>query len=125
MNTLKHFRLSEFDSPDDPGSGSNMNRDFLDMLDRARSAAGIPFRISSGYRTQSHHDHLTRSGYKTAKNSAHLEGYAADIICLDSRTRSVIVRALIEVGFNRIGIGSSFVHVDDSPSKTEDLMWLY
>lgn len=120
MNTLKHFRLSEFDSPDAPGSGANMNRDFLDMLDRARSAAGIPFKISSGYRTPEHN-----RAVGGVANSAHLEGYAADIICFDSRSRSIILRALVQVGFNRIGVARTFIHVDDDPGKRADVTWLY
>jgi hypothetical protein len=48
---LKHFKLSEFDSPDLPGSGKNMNPDFLKRLDEAREIAGVPFNINSGFRT--------------------------------------------------------------------------
>lgn len=48
---MKWFNYSEFDSPDEPGSGHYMDQEFLDMLDEARSRAGIPFVITSGYRT--------------------------------------------------------------------------
>ena len=33
---LKYFKLSEFDSPDEVGSGSKMNYTFLEKLDQAR-----------------------------------------------------------------------------------------
>ena len=49
---LKYFSLDEFDSPDLPNSGVNMDRDFLAMLDNARDIAQIPFKINSGYRTK-------------------------------------------------------------------------
>jgi hypothetical protein len=31
----------------------------------------------------------------------------------------------MEAGFNRIGISSTFIHVDNDPSKPEDVIWLY
>ena len=40
---MKYFTYQEFDSPDEPGSGKNMNADFLDLLDHAREEAEIPF----------------------------------------------------------------------------------
>lgn len=122
---LKFFKLSEFDSPDAPGSGANMDKEFLYMLDKARGIAGVPFKINSGYRTQAHHNSLTKRGFKTAKNSAHLRGFAADIHAPDSRTRYAILQALIKVGFNRIGVANTFIHVDNDPSLPEEVIWTY
>ena len=49
---MKYFTLQEFDSPDKPGSGKNMDKDFLEMIDCAREEAQIPFKINSGFRTE-------------------------------------------------------------------------
>mgnify|MGYP003678992235 CR=1 FL=1 len=38
---MKYFTLQEFDSPDKPGSGKNMDKDFLEMIDCAREEALI------------------------------------------------------------------------------------
>ena len=35
----KYFHISEFDSPDEPGSGAGMSPKFLKMLDEAREIA--------------------------------------------------------------------------------------
>lgn len=122
---LRYFKTSEFDSPDEPGSGSKMDAGFLRMLDEARHYSAIPYRITSGYRTTAHHLELKRRGYPTAKRSAHLHGFAADIAAPTSQARIMILRGLLLAKFNRIGIGANFIHVDDHPEKTPDVCWLY
>ena len=50
---LKYFRRSEFNCK----CGCNTNyidSDFLEMMDRARRIAGVPFKINSGYRCEKH-----------------------------------------------------------------------
>jgi zinc D-Ala-D-Ala carboxypeptidase len=122
---MRYFKLAEFDSPDAPGSGAYMDKEFLYMLDEARHIAGVPFKINSGYRTKAHHEALGKRGYKTAKNSAHLTGHAADIHAPNTILRFAIVAACIRAGFNRIGIAETFIHVDNDPGKPEDVIWLY
>lgn len=115
-----HFEVSEFDSPDKKGSGTKMHQAFLDKLDKARGSSGIAFKINSGYRTPKHNKKV---GGK--EKSSHLLGRAADIHVEDSRSRWLILKALLEVGFNRIGVGSNFIHVDDDPSKDKNVIWVY
>jgi len=117
---LKYFRLSEFDSPDSPGSGVNMNPAFLALLDQIRGSAGVPFRINSGYRTR---DHNSEVGGKAA--SAHTRGFAADIFALTSRDKFAIITTALVHGINRIGIGSTFVHLDADPSLPKNVIWTY
>ena len=127
--TLKYFKLSEFDSPDEVGSGSNMNYTFLEKLDQARGLAGIPFKITSGFRTEAYQDDLTRRGYKTAKKgtSPHLKGLAADISVKDSRQRYIVINSLLLAGFTRIGIADTFIHVDLSTYEghRQNVIWTY
>jgi zinc D-Ala-D-Ala carboxypeptidase len=122
---MRYFKLTEFDSPDAPGSGAKMDKEFLAMIDEARHLAGVPFKINSGYPYPGPHNSLTKRGFKTAKNSAHLRGFAADIHAPDSRTRYAILQALIKVGFNRIGVANTFIHVDNDPSLPEEVIWTY
>lgn len=116
---MQYFKLSEFDSPDLPGSGSRMKPEFLTMIDRARDIAGVPFVINSGFRTVAHN---TEVG---TVNSSHLTGCAADIAVRNSAQRFRIMAALVAVGFTRIGIGATFLHCDNDTTKTPGVAWLY
>ena len=120
---MRYFTHSEFDSPDAPGSGKDMCPNFLAMLNNARDIAGIPFKITSGFRTEAYNKDLQKRGYKASKNSSHLKGCAADIQCNNSSDRSKIVAALIQAGFRRLGIAETFVHVDCD--QKFNAIWLY
>ena len=51
---FKYFKYSEFDSPDEPGSGEKyMCETLIQMLDEVRKEYGKPMRINSGYRSES------------------------------------------------------------------------
>ena len=118
---VKHFAPSEFDSPDAPGSGlTNMNIAFVAQLDLLRAKCGFPFKIHSGYRTPSHN--ATVGG---VDSSAHEAGLAADVEAVDSTSRFRIIQNALSLGFARIGIGNSFVHLDVDPSKAQNVVWLY
>ena len=97
----------------------NMNKDFLFVLDEAREFAGIPFIINSAYRSPNHP--------LSVKNpsSSHIKGLAVDIKATDNATRFKIVEALISVGFTRIGIADTFVHVDLDFDKRQNIIWTY
>jgi uncharacterized protein YcbK (DUF882 family) len=118
MIDLKHFLLSEFDSPDALGSGSKMQSEFLKKLDNARGISGLPFKINSGYRTIAYNTKI-----KGAANSAHTKGWAADIAYTTGAEGYKILRSLQEVGFNRIGIYKTWIHVDCDPSLPPNVIW--
>jgi hypothetical protein len=97
----------------------NMDKDFLFVLDEAREFAGIPFVINSAYRSPNHP--------LSVKNptSSHIKGLAVDIKATDNATRFKIVEGLISVGFTRIGIADTFVHVDLDFNKRQNIIWTY
>ena len=117
---MKWFNYSEFDSPDEPGSGHNMDEEFLAMLDQARASAGIPFVITSGYRTEAHSYAVGSNA-----NSSHCKGVAADIVAATSRDRFLILTALLEVGIDRLGIGEDYIHADVDWEKPANVIWYY
>jgi uncharacterized protein YcbK (DUF882 family) len=122
---MKYFKYYEFDSPLQEGSGQLMDKAFLYMLDNARHIANIPFHITSGFRVEADIERLAKDGYKVSQTSSHLKGYAADIAVNSSADRYKIIDALLQAGFNRIGIAKTFIHVDNDPDKPADVIWTY
>ena len=118
---LVHFDLSEFDCKTLPGSGERMDPDFLNQLDRARELSGVPWSINSGFRTKAHNDTLKNA----SPNSSHIKGLAVDISARSSAARFAIVKAALQVGITRIGIGKGFVHLDVDPDKPQGVIWHY
>lgn len=101
------------------GGIDKMNPGTLEKLDNARDFAGIPLIVDSGYRCWIHN----RNVGSTSDN--HPNGRAADIRCLNSRTRYIIIAALLKAGFTRLGIHPTFIHADDNPGGVPEVVWLY
>jgi len=118
---FRYFAWSEFDSPDEPGSGQrNMNAQFVHVLDDVRECAGFPFIVNSGYRTEAHN---MKVGGVT--NSSHRKGIAVDIRAFTDDQKRSIAKCAIRNGITRIGWGSSFIHLDMDTSKTQHVVWGY
>lgn len=117
---LKHFKEEEFRKAQPSCSLSDMDEQFMLLLDEARELAGVPFKINSAFRSHEYEISKGRSG-----NSRHCFGLAVDIACYTNDFRFRIVRALVAVGFHRIGIGSNFIHVDLGYKGSVPIIWLY
>ena len=48
-----------------------------------------------------------------------------DIAITNSRRRFLLLEALLDAGFNRIGVSEDFIHVDMDPNKTPNALWTY
>ena len=117
---LKYFNYSEFDSPDVQGSGQLMDKILLEMLDEARDRFDGPIHINSGFRTPAHNEAVGGT-----ENSSHLKGLAVDIACNNSADRFDLINCLLYVGFNRIGVAKTFIHVDIDFDKAQGVIWTY
>lgn len=117
---MKYFQPIEFYNCKPSCSIDDCDKSSLERLDRAREIAGIPFVLSSAYRSPEYDKSKGRSG-----RGAHTEGKAFDIVCKDDRSRWLIVFSALAVGFKRIGIGRNFIHIDDSCRLESPLIWLY
>lgn len=90
----------------------------VQMLDRAREYAGVPFIITSGLRTQEHNNEVGG-----VKESSHLKGLAVDLKCETSANRFKIIIGLIALGFKRIGIYEKHIHADIDTLKPQEVIW--
>ena len=113
---IEHFTRNEFGHAE----GVEPSKDLVFKLEQAREIAGIPFVITSGIRSDQHNAMIGGS-----PGSSHLTGNAVDLACESSRHRMIMLDALVQVGFNRIGIGRDFIHVDNDGSKPANVCWLY
>ncbi len=114
-----HFSKEEFDCPcgceSPPPSGA-----LLELLEKMREKTGSPVVITSGYRC-ARHNHAV--GGKT--KSAHLLAEAADLKALGGKAAFETVKAAIECGARRIGVGDGFIHVDTASTLPSPMLWTY
>ncbi|QRM89512.1 peptidase M15 [Lacinutrix sp. WUR7] len=116
--------LSAFDSPDLPGSGNCMDRHLIFMLQQLEALTGYPIFswINSGARSPSHNRKVGG-----VSNSSHKMPTckAVDIKAYSTSIRNNLVQAARDVGFKRIGVGRTFVHLDTDDLKSQYVAWGY
>lgn len=117
-NVWRYFKLTEKTGVF--GTIADLKPELVTKLDEARHIAGIPFKLTSGYRSPEHNAKVGG-----VKDSAHLTREAVDIACTNDTDRWKIINSLISVGFNRIGISKTFIHADIAKDKTQKVIWLY
>jgi uncharacterized protein YcbK (DUF882 family) len=120
MIKSKYFTEGEFRNCSPSCSLQDMKQSTMNRLDTMRQLAGIPLIINSAYRPQAWEKAKRRSG-----TGSHTLGQAVDIRCTSETNRWRIIEAAIKVGFTRIGIAKTYIHVDDSQKHTQGVVWLY
>lgn len=116
---MSYFKLEEFQCKCGKCPVRPVDPVLLNRLEGLRSKYGKAIYITSGWRCEPYN---TQVG--GAPDSAHLDGQAADLFCTSSRDRYNLLSNAIGL-FHRIGIGTTFVHVDVSTSHQQELIWLY
>lgn len=116
----RYFSAAEFGKCTPSCELSQMDDDFLRTLDRVRELSGIPLVLNCAYRSKEWDMAKGRKG-----NSAHTRGKAADIRCNASGTRWKIIRAALDAGVRRIGVGNGFVHIDTDDALPQRVIWTY
>lgn len=116
----KYFAPEEFLRCTPTCSIKDMDEDFLALLDEVRERAGIPMVLNCAYRSSEWDVAKGRTG-----NSSHTRGIAVDVRTTNSTQRFKIVKAALECGVPRIGIGATFIHLDADRGQTCGVMWDY
>ena len=102
-----------------------MHPDFMERLQRLRTALRQPIIINSGYRSPTH----PIEAKKTSVGS-HTTGRAVDVKA-SGHYAFELVELAIELGFTRIGVSqkgdynSRFIHLDDNPDFPHPVIWSY
>ena len=116
--------LSVFDSPDAQGSGNCIDSRLVSKLMDLKQKTGYPiFRwINSGVRTP-----YWNKKVGGVSNSSHQipNCRAVDIKASSIAIRNNLVLKAKEVGFKRIGVGKTFVHLDVDTNKSQYVAWGY
>lgn len=120
MIKLRYFKPSEFEKCDPPCKIDDMDEAFLLKLDDARSICSYKFVLNSAYRSK---EYEISKGRHFDGNGSHSKGVAVDISCLSSQCRLKMLLALLAVGFRRIGIYPTFLHVDSDISKPASIWY--
>lgn len=91
-----------------------------------RNKIDAPLYITSGVRSPE-----TNARVGGSPTSSHLKGLAVDISTnnvgaeISNRNRFVIVKTLIDLGVDRIGIAKTFIHFDVDEEKAQNVIWTY
>jgi uncharacterized protein YcbK (DUF882 family) len=98
----------------------------MDKLTVARDISGVPFIITSGCRCPGHN-----RAVGGANNSDHLADggkficFGVDIHCNSDINRFKVLKALFEVGIERIGLSPTFIHAALGKRNTKNVIWFY
>lgn len=106
----------------------NINPLLVQRLESARQLFGRGITITSGCRCKTWNAKVggeARSSHLTEINGLQRTGLAVDIACFTSPTRMRLLMALLTVGFERVGIGENFIHVDLDLTLPQDVCWVY
>lgn len=118
MCDLKYFKPDEFQKCTPKCDISQMNPQFLRVLDAVRADCGFCFILNSAYRSPDWERSKGRSavGY-------HTKGRAVDVRCTESWKRARIISECVKRGLS-CGVSSKFIHIDDR-ELTEPIVFLY
>jgi len=116
----RDFNSEEFDSPDLLYSGLSVSLDLVQRLQAIRYLYLQPIIVISGVRTPAYNSRIGG-----VEGSSHVQGLAVDIHVPNSIDRFLLIRYALKVGFNRIGINKTTLHLDIDESKPQNVIWHY
>lgn len=111
MNKYTYFKDKEI---------VGLKPELVQMLDKARGIAGVPFIITSGFRTPEHNAEVGG-----VDGSSHTTGEGVDLLIKDGISGGKILLALVQVGFKRFGFyKDGHLHCDIDNTKPTPCYWV-
>lgn len=114
----KNFSQHEFACPCCGESETDLT--LVEILQNIRDDLGSSISISSGYRCEEHNRSVGG-----VDSSSHTKGLAVDIRCSSSDRRFSLIELALDHGITRIGVSSSFIHLDIDSNKPQMVIWTY
>lgn len=120
MYIPKYFKESEFEKLTPSCTIFQMDEHLLVLLDQLRESVGLPFVITSAYRSPDWDLAKGRTG-----KGPHTKGMAVDIASPSSYFMRLVLQHALKMPFAGIGIGKSFIHLDVMYRPLSPLVWGY
>jgi zinc D-Ala-D-Ala carboxypeptidase len=118
----RDFKASELACKND--GAILIETDSLDRLQAMRTRWARPMVVTSGFRTPEYNRVVSSTGL----TGPHTTGRAFDI-AVPAQLRYEFIRLAFEMGWTGIGVGKTFVHLDDVPPGTltipRPMVWTY
>lgn len=103
------------------GCGMQVQDTLLEVADAVREKFGEALVVTSGARCPAYNKKVGG-----APASTHQKGLALDLSCTDSGKRMRLLKAMLEVGVRRVGLGKTFLHMDvGSDGYAQDVAFNY
>lgn len=99
---------------------ADISTDLIASLERLEKFLGHELKYTSGFRCEG-----CNRKVGGVEHSAHTRGTAVDVSCLIGSERMLLVTAVLSLGYRRVGIGKTFVHLDVDLTLPQHVLWLY
>ena len=104
------------------GRTANIHPDLKRTIVELEHRLGMEVTITSGYRDPEHNQDV---GGVEGSEHTYDPAQGVDILCKRSVTRFRMLRELLDMGVQRIGIGKDFLHVGIAADKPQGVVWTY
>ncbi len=103
----------------------SISPELVSKLDLLREGCGFPLVVNSGCRCEKRNKE--EGGVSDSDHLQKSDGFChgIDIRCADNFQRYKILKEALSLGFNRIGIAKSFIHLGDWKDNPKERVWVY